>query len=83
MAFVPLTRWADAAHLSVVPLPTASPVPATAHHARPAPDFDQLIARTAARLRPVCRSMPPAAFDALVHELVLDATRFTLRWAEE
>lgn len=83
MAILPLSGAAGAPHLSIVPLPTALPEPAPAHRARIAPDFDLLIARTAARLRPACRPMAPAAFDALVRELVLDATRFALRWAEE
>ncbi len=67
------------------PAPAAdpAPVPPGGVRARPASDFDALVARTAARLRAACSPMPAAAFDALVHDVVLDAARFALRWAEE
>ncbi len=82
-----------AAVTAAVAAPAAAPVAALAPApapgapgggpARPASDFDALVARTAARLRAACRPMPAAAFDALVHDVVLDAARFALGWAEE
>jgi hypothetical protein len=48
---------------------------------RPAESIEALLAGVADRLRPACRPMPPAALDALVESVVLDAVRFALRWA--
>ncbi len=45
--------------------------------------IDDVVARLYARLRPVCGALPPEALEALVQELVLDVTRFVLRWEEE
>jgi hypothetical protein len=78
-----VTAPATALTTALTTAPAPAPVPPGGVGARPASDFDALVARTAARLRAACRPMPAAAFDALVHDVVLDAARFALRWADE
>ena len=53
-----------------------------ARHATSDDGIDDVIARVAARLRPIRGSLPPAELDALAHDIVLDVARFVLRWAE-
>jgi len=48
-------------------------------HARP---VDRVIARVAARLRPIRGPLRPAELDALAQDIVLDVARFVLEWTE-
>lgn len=79
----------------VTDLPTSGRVPSYAAQSQCAPPLpprdvgadgeasaDALLARVAARLRPVCRPMSATAFEALVQAVVLDTARYALGWAE-
>ena len=57
---------------------TPAYTPAVDRHLAPEVRLARLTVDIAARLRPVCAGMPPAAFDALV----ADIARLKLRWAE-
>ena len=68
----PMTSSLDSARAT----PAYSPV--VDRHLAPEVRLARLTDDIAARLRPACAAMPPAAFDALVE----DIARLKLRWAD-